>query len=275
MSGRALTLATLFIAAVGGAGYIIGGILQAPDQVLALIQHPTPYSQQAPVPVSPVDGSEFVDSDIVLSWSWSPGLDQNQVYALRVWAQNSRLHEVWTVDNLVPAAEIIDSFSLDFGKFYWQVGVVSLDAGGGYEAMGSEWSETSSLQRLRRARLPAKAFADMSPTARHFHILGLSASELIDAVHLFIHQNSKTNEQLSYSPDYSDAVALMYEHSQGESSEMPRLLCDGRSTAMLTILKELGIESRLVFLYKSGQGLDFTAHRAGSLQSGHSVLADS
>ncbi len=94
----------------------------------------------------------------------------------------------------------------------------------------------------------------MSDTARHFHDLGLSASQLIDAVHLFIHRNSKTNEQRSYLPDYSDAVDIMYAHFQGESAEMPRLLCDGRSTAMLTVLKELGIESRLIFLYKSGRG---------------------
>ena len=159
-----------------------------------------------------------------------------------------------TVDSRVPVAEIIDSFSLDFGMFYWQVGVLSLSGEGRYEAMGSDWSAVSQLQRLRRARLPAKAYDEMSPTARHFSDLELNASQLIDAVHLFIHENSKTNEQLSYSPDYSDAVELMYAHSLDETAVMPRLLCDGRSTAMLTILKELGIESRLVFLYQSGVG---------------------
>ena len=254
MSWRALILAAAFVIAIGGAGFAIGSFLQAPDQVLTAMQSPAPQSQPAPILVSPVSGSEFVDSKISLSWSWPPGLAENQVYALRVWAEERAPHEVWTVESLAPVAEIIDSYSLDFGKFYWQVGVVSLSAGGRYQAMGSEWSEIGELQRLRRPSLLAKPYDEMSATARQFNALDLSASQLIDAVHLFVHQNSKTNEQLSYSADYSDAVELMYAHSLGETAEMPRLLCDGRSTAMLTILKELGIESRLIFLYKSGIG---------------------
>lgn len=254
MSRRHWFLAALMTIAIGGVGYIVGSFLQAPDDVLAAIRRPTPQAQAAPIPVSPLSGSEIVDSNITLTWSWPPGLADNQVYALRVWAQDSPPREVWTSESRASVAEIIDSFSLDFGKFYWQVGVLSLSAEGRYQAMGSDWSEVVELQRLRRARIPTKPYAEMSPTARHFHDLDLSASQLIDAAHLFIHENSLTNEQLSYSPDYSDAVDLMYAHSQGETAEMPRLLCDGRSTALLTILKELGIESRLIFLYKSGTG---------------------
>ena len=254
MNGRALVLATILVIAVGGAGYVVGRFLQAPHEILSAFQGSTPRSQAAPRPVSPLDGSEFVDSDITLTWFWPPGLAENQVYALRVWAEDRPHQEIWTVESRVPVSETIDSFSLDFGKFYWQVAVVSLSAQGRYQDMGSEWSSIVELQRLRRPSLPETAYAAMSPAARRFHGLALSASELIDAVHLFIHQNSKTNEQLAYSPDYSDALELMVEHSLGESPEMPSLLCDGRSTAMLTLLKELGIESRLVFLYKSGRG---------------------
>ncbi len=249
-----MILAAVLVVAIGGAGYVVGSFLQAPGEFLATIQRSTPHAQVAPEPLAPLSGSEFVDSDITLTWSWAPGLAENQVYALRVWAEDHPRQEIWTVDSLAPVSEIIDSFSLDFGKFYWQVGVVSLSAAGRYEDMGSEWSSIVELQRLRRPSLLAKPYDEMSHTARHFYELDLSASQLIDAVHLFIHENSKTNEQLSYSPDYSDAVELMYEHAQGETSEMPRLLCDGRSTAMLTILKELGIESRLIFLYQSGKG---------------------
>ena len=254
MSLRFVFLAAFLVVVIGGAGFLVGSFLQAPDDFRASGRRPSPDSQPAPILLSPAPDNEFVDSRISLSWSWSPALADNQVYALRVWAEGRPPHEVWTVDSRVPVAEIIDSFSIDFGKFYWQVGVINLSDEGRYEAMGSDWSEISQLQRLRRARLPAKGYAEMSPTARHFHDLGLSASQLIDAVHLFIHRNSKTNEQLSYSPDYSDAVDIMYAHSLGETPDMPRLLCDGRSTAMLTILKELGIESRLIFLYKSGRG---------------------
>ncbi len=254
MSRRSLILAVIFMVAIAGAGYFLGAFLQAPGEVLAAIQAPTAHAQAAPMPISPANGSEFVDSDIMLAWSWAPGLADSQLYALRVWAEDRPRQEVWTEDSRVSVAEIIDSFSLAFGRFYWQVSVVNLSAEGRYRDMGSEWSDIAELQRLRRPRVPAQAYADMSDTARHFHDLGLSASQLIDAVHLFIHRNSKTNEQRSYLPDYSDAVDIMYAHFQGESAEMPRLLCDGRSTAMLTVLKELGIESRLIFLYKSGRG---------------------
>ena len=254
MSRLLLLLAALLVLAIGGAGYLVGSLLQAPDEFLAAPPRATPHSPAAPIPVSPLSASEFVDSDISLAWSWPPGLAENQVYALRIWAEDRPRQEIWTEDNQLSVAEIIDSFSLDFGKFYWQVAVVSLGAEGSYQAMGSDWSDIVELQRLRRPRLPAKAYAELSPAARHFHDLELSASQLIDAVHLFIHQNSQTNEQLSYSPDYSDAVEIMYQHSLGETADMPRLLCDGRSTAMLTLLKELGIESRLIFLYKSGRG---------------------
>ena len=58
---------------------------------------------------------------------------------------------------------VIDSFSVDFGKFYWQVA----------------------------AKLVLEP--------------GMSASDIIDAAHRFIHDNSKTNVQLDYAPDYSDA----------------------------------------------------------------------
>ena len=254
MSARFAILAAVLVVAIGGVGYIVGSFLQAPNDFLTAMRAPAPDAHTAPILLSPASGIEFVDSDIELVWSWAPGLADNQVYALRVWAEERAPYEVWTGDSRVPATAIIDSFSLDYGTYYWQVGVLNLSAEGRYDSMGSDFSEISQLQRLRRARLPAKAYDEMSPTARHFHDLDLSASQLIDAVHLFIHRNSKTNEQLSYSPDYSDAVDLMYAHSLGETADMPRLLCDGRSTAMLTILKELGIESRLVFLYQSGKG---------------------
>ena len=251
---RLAALAVVLVAFVGGAGYLLGTFLQAPDDVLAALDAPTQDAQTAPLPVGPLESGEFVESDVTLEWSWPVGLVENQLYALRLWAEDHAYQEIWTAESQVPAQDIIDSFSIDFGKFYWQVAVISRDSAGNFEGMASEWSDVSVLQRLRRTRLRAKAYDDMSAAARQFADRDLSATEVIDAVHLFVHENSKTNEQLSYAPDYSDAIELMVEYSQGESTELPRLLCDGRSTAMLTILKELGIESRLVFLYKSGRG---------------------
>ena len=177
--------AALLVIAIGGVGYLVGGFLQAPDEFLLAIGGRAPSALTAPILLSPASGSEFVDSNITLVWSWSPGLRDNQFFALRVWAEDRPPHEIWTADSRLPAAAIIDSFSLDFGKFYWQVGVLNLSAEGRYESLGSEFSEISQLQRLRRARLPAKSYDEMSPAARHFHDLELSASQLIDAVHLF------------------------------------------------------------------------------------------
>ena len=250
---RLILFGIILVTIVGGVGYALGRFLQFPEETLAAFASTAPSEDTAPLPVSPADGSEFVDSDIQLRWTWTQDLGENQLFALRVWAQDLPFQEVWTADSSHRAQQIIDSFSIDYGRFYWQVAVVNL-ADGSFASLASRWSEVAQLQRLRRARIPARAYEDMSAAARQFADLDLSDSELIDAIHLFIHKNSKTNEQLSYAPDYRDAIELMLAYSRGESTKLPRLLCDGRSTAMLTLLNELGIESRLVFLYQDGRG---------------------
>lgn len=251
---RLILLAILLLAAAVGGGYLLGAFLQAPDDILAAFSFEANTVQAAPLPIAPASGSEFVQSDLELAWSWKPALAEDQFFALRIRAEDRPWTELWTVDSAVQVSQIIDSFSVDYGKYYWQVAVVNVDAEGAYKSPGSEWSELAVLQRLRRERASATSYSDMSATAKLFHNLDLSATELIDAVHLFINQNSLTNEQLDYAPDFSDAVDIMYDHAQGLTAEMPQIQCDGRSTAMLTILQQLGIESRLVFLYMSSPG---------------------
>ena len=254
MSLRLLSLVILCLLIIGAAAFAIGGVLLSPAIVLLAQETGAPATQLAPAPLSPLNGSEFVDSNIVLEWSWADELAENQRYALRLWTEDKPHQEIWTIDDRVSVQRLIDSFNLSFGKFYWQVAVVNVNDAGGYNSPGSDWSETSELQRLRRERILAKPYHEMSAAAKQFHDLHLGPSELIDAVHLFINQNSLSKTQLRYDSDFGDAVQLMYDHSQGLSNEMPQLQCDGRSTAMLTILKELGIESRLIFLYKSDPG---------------------
>ena len=254
MSLRLLSLVILCLLIIGAAAFAIGAVLLAPAIVLLAQETGAPASQLAPAPLSPLNGSEFVDSNIMLEWSWADELAGNQRYALRLWTEDKPHQEIWTIDDRVSVQRLIDSFNLSFGKFYWQVAVVNVNDAGGYNSPGSDWSETSELQRLRRERILAKPYHEMSAAAKQFHDLHLGPSELIDAVHLFINQNSLSKTQLRYDSDFGDAVQLMYDHSQGLSNEMPQLQCDGRSTAMLTILKELGIESRLIFLYKSDPG---------------------
>jgi len=209
---------------------------------------------KAPILLAPAEGSEFVNSDIVLRWRYPPGLEGNQLYALRIWAENHSHQELWTADTEISVQRQIDSLSVAFGSYYWQVAVVNLDAAGVYVGMGSNWSAVGHLQRLRRPSIPATSYEELSAAARQFADMSADPSEQIDAVHRFVVQNSRDDFQASYAADYSDAVEMMMQYAQGDSSEMPQLLCDGRSTAMLTILRELGIESRLVFLYQSTPG---------------------
>ena len=239
---------------IGAAILALGAVTEAPALVSLAHEIRPSARQQAPAPRSFVNGSEFVDSNIVLEWSWADALAENQRYAVRIWTDGKPHQEFWTIEDSASVKRYIDSFSLSFGKFYWQVAVVNLNADGEYNSLGSDWSVISELQRLRRERITAKPYPEMSATAKQFHELNLGASDLIDAVHQFINANSISKTQLPYDADFSDAVQLMYDHSQGLSSELPQLQCDGRSTAMLTILKELGIESRLIFLYKSDPG---------------------
>ncbi len=253
MNLKITAVTVILIAATGVGGYLLGTALQ-------FVGNSTPSptlensEQQALRLLSPENGIEFVESDLTLEWSWTTELSQFQRYVVRVWTENQSYQEIWTLDKSLPVQDIIDSFSVAVGRYFWSVAVVNIDEDGTFESMGSAWSERFELQRVRRISISAQDYADMSATAQHFHDLNLSISDTIDAVHRFIRTNSILDQQKSYQADYSDAIDLMFNYAQGNSEEQPFLQCDGRSTAMLTILQELGIESRLVFLYHATTG---------------------
>jgi len=238
----------------GIGGFILGSALPNQNRGFYLPQRGSPLSQSAPALVSPADGSEFVDSNIELEWRWDAGLNENQFYALRIWSAELPYREIWSEEARVSVAEAIDSYSVDLGSFYWKVAVVNVDATGNFDSRGSEWSEEFHLRRVRRLSILPKQYADMSGIARQIYDQNLSSTETIDETHRFIQVNSIPDFQKDYAADYGDAIALMFEYSQGRTDDRPHLLCDGRSTAMLTILRELGIESRLVFLYSPVPG---------------------
>ena len=243
-----ITIAILSLAAAGVAGFMLGAALPSANK-----QHDSPpftaIPQTAPQPLAPTDRSEFVDSDLTLSWRWDPGLAENKRYALRLWTGDQPFRELWTVDDSVNIQELIDSFSFAIGSYFWQVAVVDVDESGAFASMGSEWSATFELRRRRRLSIQPKAIADMSAAARAIAERDLSADEKIDAAHRFVSANSINDEQAQFGADYSDAIEQMTDYAEGRRADRPHLQCDGRSTAMLTILRELGIESRLVFLY--------------------------
>jgi hypothetical protein len=245
-----ITIATI----TGLIGYIIGSSTPTINPPAPHTPEPTLVTQQAPELIAPAHGSEFVESDIVLEWSWQPALSDTQRYVVRVWAEDNPHQEVWTIDNSLLVKYLIDSVSVDVGAFFWQVAIVNTNTDGGFESMGSEWSDTFELQRLRRLSIPARAYEELSPAAQYFADQNLSVSETIDAVHRFIQTNSILDQQKTYDADYSDAIDLMFNYAQDDTQEQPFLQCDGRSTAMLTTLRELGIESRLIFLYRPVPG---------------------
>ena len=255
MNSRNLMIFIVIALIAGVIGFVAGSAIPTAEATSIATQlESTPLTQIAPKLLAPAHESEFVESDLTLEWSWQPELKETQRYVVRLWADDHPHQEVWTEDTSLSVKDQIDSFSVDVGAFYWQVAVVNTNDDGGFENMEGEWSDTFVLQRVRRLSMPARDYADMSPSAQYFHDLNLSASDTIDAVHRFIQTHSILDQQKTYDADYSDAIDMMFAYAQGESDEQPFLQCDGRSTAMLTTLRELGIESRLIFLYRPVPG---------------------
>ena len=57
---------------------------------------PVNNAYTAPLPISLGD-VEFITPDVMVEWDW-PALDENQVFALRVWYEEEALQEVWLVE---------------------------------------------------------------------------------------------------------------------------------------------------------------------------------
>lgn len=238
-------IALILLAVPAAIGVVVLGI--AP----ALTQQTVPATQTsaAPLPRSPQNGLVFIDSDLALEWDWQPPLADNQVFALHLWYEDEPLQEVWTPDTTYSAQQLIDSYSRDVGNFHWQVAVIEVSADKGFEKMASEWSAVQRLQRVRRFIPTPLPPSEQSDLARFVESQRLSSyTETIDYVRHFIYTNADRTDQPIYAPDYSDALDMLLAYSQNQG-EPPKLLCDGVSTSMSTLLSELGVESRLVFLY--------------------------
>ena len=208
----------------------------------------------SPLVIQPSNGSEFVNSDVELSWDWS-GLEANQHYVLQLWFEDETPQEVWTQDTAIQVNELIDSYSQDVGSYYWKVAVVTVNEAGSFDSMASEWSDVQELHRVRRLSLTPQPPAEMSATAQFILAQNLSsASEIIDFTQTWMFENTHIGAELDiYEPDYSDAADAMLQHYQSDG-DAPQMYCNGISTTMLTILRELGIESRMIFLYGEVDG---------------------
>jgi len=209
----------------------------------------------APLLLSPAPNVEFITSDQTMTWEW-PELQAEQVFVLRVWfgEDSAAAQEIWLAEKQHNIQDMVDAYSRDVGAYYWQVAVVNRNAEGGFDSMGSDWSEIRTMQRVRRLTLEPYPLEAQSDMARYFSQQDFATQfDLINALRDFIHENTDATQQLSYEADYSDAMQMLFNHSQGISAA-PQLYCDGMSTGMLTILRELGIESRIIYLYGEGNG---------------------
>lgn len=210
---------------------------------------PEPYPFDAPQVLTPESDSEFVSSEITLSWDWSE-LGDNQLFVLRLWYGDETPQEVWTRDKQINSQSLIDAYSRDVGEYFWQVAVINANEDGSFNSMGSEWSPLQTLYRVRRLSLESLPVENQSDTAKLVTEQGFDTSfERIQFLQNWIHENTYIGEELLiYEADYSDASQMMFNHAQG-LSDAPQMYCNGMSTVMLTTLHELGIESRLIFLY--------------------------
>ncbi len=251
---KTVALSLVLLALIGAASLILLG--GSPGEAVATTEPPSAQlapqlaPRLAPQPLSPQDGWVFVESDLVLRWDWPPGLAENQAFAVKVWYENKPPVETWTQETRFEAQESIDSYSRDLGTFYWQVAVVKVSPERGFEGVDSAWSPVQSLHRVRRFIPTPYPVDQQSDTAKWITSLHLSShTEIIDYMNGFIAVNSTSGDPPEpYKPNRSDAVAMMLAYSQGRG-EKPSMWCNDRSTAMLTLLQELGAESRLIFLY--------------------------
>ncbi len=210
-------------------------------------------STQAPVVVSPADGSFFDSSAVTLRWDWPPGLGPGQFFAVRVWYADQRPIETWTRETSFSAQKSIDSFSRAQGDFHWQVVAINTSAEKGFESLASQWSATQTLHRVPRVIPTPYPVEEQSSLAKYVLAQNLpSKSAIIDFVRSFVHANTNQSHEEPGRPNRSDTIARLYAYSQGQQAEKVFLECDGMSTVMLTLFTEIGLESRLIFLYRDG-----------------------
>lgn len=207
----------------------------------------------APQPQTPPDGYTFVESDIELAWD-GQSLEPHQRYVLRLWIDDESPQEIWTEASHVNAQPLIDPFSRDAGRYQWRVAVVNTDDSGAFESMGSAWSDIQTLNRVRRLSPTALPAAQWSDLTQHMVAQNhASTFETVNYLRDFLHRHADISGDSGYQADYSDAMQQLFDHSQG-NADAPQLYCNGLSTGMLTTLAQLGIESRLIFLYADPPG---------------------
>jgi hypothetical protein len=202
----------------------------------------------APEITAPPDGSYFVESDLTLAWEWPSALAENQVFAVRVWYGDEDPREVWTADTSLSAQDMIDSYIQELGEFHWEVAVIQMAEGGGFERMVSEWTPVQTLNRVRHISPDPYPEAQQSPLTRYIVSQNLpTVTAVIDFTRNLIYDNAQTG-MAENNLDSATAMQTLYDALQG-SGDKPHMWCDGRSTVFLNLLREMGIDSRLIFLY--------------------------
>jgi hypothetical protein len=114
--------------------------------------------------------------------------------------------------------------------------------------MVSAWSPVQTLHRVRHISPPPFAQADQSPLTQYILAQNLpTTSAIIDYTRQFIYDHALNGLNDTNVPT-DQAIQMMYGSLKGQSDK-PHLYCDGRATVELVLLREMGIDSRLIFLY--------------------------
>jgi hypothetical protein len=238
-------IAVLSVAVVAGLGLFA---TQTDQDEKKPAEHIAAAQPAAPEIVAPPDGAFFVESDLTLAWDWPPALAENQTFAVRLWYGEQDPRETWTSESSLNAQDMIDSYSQALGAFHWQVAVIQVADGGGFERMVSEWSPIQTLNRVRHISPTPYPQAQQSALARYIVSQNLpNATDVIDYTRELIYQNSLSGHKGQDDKNIV-AIQMIYDTIQGQG-EKPYLWCDGRATAFMTVLREMGIDSRLIFLY--------------------------
>lgn len=131
----------------------------APEAAMTPPSGPTLYAPQL---LSPVDGLQTYPTEIVLDWDWPQGLGDNQLYTVRFWREGDPPGDIaYTADTRISVRGFLESSPP--GRFYWQVGVIQLNADGVFESMASGWSQVWQMQRIPPSPVPTETLLPTVP----------------------------------------------------------------------------------------------------------------
>ena len=89
---RSFFIMATLLSVAGIAGFVLGLVQGVPHSGKPKEAPATSWSMIAPSLTVPADTSEFVESDLELTWQWHPDLKLSQRFAVRIWPEDRPFH---------------------------------------------------------------------------------------------------------------------------------------------------------------------------------------